>query len=289
MSIIKDEFIPGQSISKKINGIAEIVRLDLSLSRNPHINSGMVTGTIRDANGKPVSGAIVIVMDTTHTVIANTYSESDGRYRFPLIPSGFDYRAYAQSPGFLLSDAVPFNLGINQRIEIDFTLIADDLNTCSIIAGEVLNTCGLPVKSASVELYQVTQTDSKLLFITFTNDIGQFVLRDIKPGSCYLKINATGFFSEYFPLEITKPKSIIHVNIVLKEDLNASKGIIMGVISDCDEMPLANADVILYRVDNDKSPVPVAYTRTNHEGIYLFVNIPQGEYLVNSNRLVIVD
>ncbi|NLX64179.1 MAG: carboxypeptidase regulatory-like domain-containing protein [Clostridiaceae bacterium] len=289
MSIIKDEFIPAQSIRKKINGITETIRLDLTLFRNPHINSGTVMGTVRDANGKPVSDAVIIVLDETRTVIASTYTGNDGKYNFPIIPSEIDYRAYSQAPGFLLSDAVPFKLGINQRIEIDFTLIADNFNTCSIIAGEVLNSCGLPVKSASVELYLVTETEPKLLSITFSNDIGQFVFRVTDSGSYFLKINATGFFSEYFPVEIKKPKSIINVNIVLEEDLKASKGIIMGVICDCDEMPLANADVILYRVGTDQSPVPVAYTRTNHEGIYLFINVPQGEYLVNSNRSVIVD
>mgnify|MGYP000947236517 CR=1 FL=1 len=286
MSIIKDEFVPAQSIRKKINGIAQTIRLDLSLNQNPHINSGTVTGTVRDVNGRPITDAVVIVLDATCTVIANTYTDSDGRYNFPLVSSGIDYRAYAQAPGFLLSDAVPFSLGINQRMEIDFTLIVDNLNTYSIIAGEVLNSDGLPVKSASVELYQ---NDSKLLFLTFSNDIGQFVFRDIESGSYFLKINATGFFSEYCPVEIIQPGSIYHVNIVLKEDLKASKGIIMGVISDYDEMPLANADVILYRVSDDKSLVPVAYTKTNHEGIYLFVNVPQGEYLVNSNRSIIVD
>jgi len=289
MSIIKDEFIPTQSIRKNISDIAETIRLDLTLSRNPHINSGTVTGTVRDANGKPVSDAVVVILDANRTVIANTYADSAGRYSFPIIPSEIDCRAYAQAPGFLLSNAVSFSLGINQRIEIDFTLIADDLNTCSIIAGDVLNSYGFPVKSASVELYQVTQNDSKLLSITLSNDIGQFVFRVTESGSYFLKINATGFFSEYRPVEIKKPKSICHVNIALKEDLKASNGIIMGVVSDCDEIPLANADVFLYRVGNDKSPVPVAYTRTNNEGIYLFVNVPQGEYLVNSNRTVIVD
>ena len=113
------------------------------------------------------------------------------------------------------------------------------------------------------------------------------MFRDIESGSYFLKINATGFFSEYYPVEIIKPRSICQVNAVLKEDLKSSKGIILGVISDCDEMPLANADVILYRVGTDISLVPVAYTRTNHEGIYLFVNVPQGEYLVNSNRSIL--
>lgn len=288
MSIIKDEFIPGHSVRKKINGIAETIRLDLSLSRNPHINSGMVTGTIRDESGTPVSDAVVIILDATCSLIENTNTDKNGRYNFSFIPSGSAYRAYAQAPGFLLSDAIPFSLGLNQRIEIDFTLISDNADTYSIIAGEVVNAYGLPIKSASVELYKVTQMDTKLLVLTFSNDIGQFVFRDIESGSYFLKINATGFFSEYYPVEIIKPRSICQVNAVLKEDLKSSKGIILGVISDCDEMPLANADVILYRVGTDKSLVPVAYTRTNHEGIYLFINVPQGEYMVNSNRSITV-
>ena len=289
MSIIKDEFIPGQSTRKNINGIAQTIRLDLSLSRNPHVNSGTITGTVKDVDGNLISDAVVLIMDGAYAAIANTITGNDGRYSFSLIPSGSTYRAYAQSPGFLLSDAMPFSLGKNQRIEIDFALVTNDTDAYSIIAGEVLNAYGLPIKSASVELYQVVQNTTKLLVLTFSNDIGQFVFRDIGLGSYFLKINATGFFSEYYPVEIKNPKSISHVNAVLKEDLKASKGIILGIISDNDEMPLANADVILYRVGTDKAPVPVAYTRTNHEGIYLFVNVPQGEYLVNSNRSIIVD
>lgn len=289
MSIIKDEFMPGISNRKNINGIAQTVRMDLSLSRNPHINSGTITGTVRDVNGNPISDAVVLILDGTYTAIANTITGNDGKYSFSHIPSGSAYRAYALSPGFLLTDAMPFSLYMNQTLEIDFTLIIDDADAYSIIAGEVLNVYGLPIKSASVELYQVTQSATNLLVLTFTNDIGQFVFRDIGIGSYFLKINATGFFSEYYPIEIIKPKFIGHVGAILKEDLKASKGIILGIISDNDEMPLANADVILYRVGTDKALVPVAYTRTNHEGIYLFVNVPQGEYMVNSNRSIIVD
>lgn len=289
MSIIKDEFMPGISSKKNINDIAQTIRLDLSLSPNPHINSGTITGTVRDINGNPISDAVVLILDGTNTAIANTNTGNEGKYSFFQIPSGSAYRAYALSPGFLLTDAMPFSLNINQTLEIDFSLMIDDADTCSIIAGEVQNIYGLPIKSASVELYQVTQSATKLLVLTFTNDIGQFVFCDIAVGSYFLKINATGFFSEYYPVEIVKPKSIGHVSAILKEDLKASKGIILGIISDNDEMPLANADVILYRVGTDKALVPVAYTRTNHEGIYLFVNVPQGEYMVNSNRSIIVD
>lgn len=289
MSIIKDEYMLGQSNIKSIDGIAETVRLDLSLSRNPHINSGTITGIVKDINGNPISDAVVIVLDGTYTAIANTVTGNDGSYSFSHISSGSGYKAYAQSPGYLLAEAIPFNLNLNQTIEIDFTLFPDGSDGYSIIAGVVLNTNGLPINSASVELYKVEETTTKLLSLTFSNDIGQFILRDLGLGSYFIKINATGFFSEYYPVEIKKPKSIAHADIVLKEDLKASKGIIMGIISDNDEVPLANADVILYRVGVDKGLIPVAYTRTNHEGIYLFVNIPKGEYLVNSNRSITID
>lgn len=289
MSIIKDEYLLMQSSRKSIDGIAETVRLDLSLNRNPHINSGTVIGIVKDLNGNSISDAVIIILDGTYAAVANTVSGSDGYYSFSHIPSGSGYKAYAQSPGFLMSEAMSFSLSMNQTLEINFTLLADDTSAYSIIAGEVLNTSGLPINSASIELYKVDETAANLLSITFSNDIGQFILRDLGIGSYFLKINATGFFSEYFPVEIKKTNSIIPANITLKEDLKASKGIILGVISDNDEAPLANADVILYRVGTDKALIPVAYTRTNHEGIYLFVNVPKGEYLINSNRSIILD
>ena len=84
MSIIKDEFIPGQSVRKNINGIAQTIRLDLSLNPNPHINSGTVTGTVRDVNGNPISDAVVIILDGTYTSVANTNTGNDGTYSFSI-------------------------------------------------------------------------------------------------------------------------------------------------------------------------------------------------------------
>lgn len=289
MSIINDEYLLGQSNRKNIKGISEAVRLDLSLSPNPHLKSGTISGTVRDINGNPISDAVVIILDETFVAIANTIAGNDGRYSFTHIPYGSGYRAYAQSPGFLLTDTMVFSLNLYQNTDIDFTLITDDTDTYSIITGEVLNAHGLPLNSASVELYKVEQTEPKLISLTFSNDIGQFVLRNIELGSYFLKVNATGFFSGYYPIEIIKPNSIGCVDAILKEDIKASKGIIMGVITDSDDMPLVNADVILYRVGTEKNLAPVAYTRTNHEGIYLFINVPKGEYLVNSNRSIILD
>ena len=82
MSIIKDEYLLMQSSRKSIDGIAETVRLDLSLNRNPHINSGTVIGIVKDLNGNSISDAVIIILDGTYAAVANTVSGSDGYYSF---------------------------------------------------------------------------------------------------------------------------------------------------------------------------------------------------------------
>lgn len=289
MPIFKDEYMLSQSEKKSLTGIAETIRMDLSLRHNPYFNSGSVIGKVKDTSGKGVSGAVLIILDENLEAIANTITGNDGIFTLSHLKSGSVYRAYSLAPGFMLSDAVPFSLNTNQTLEIDITLIPDITETWSIVTGEVQNINGIPINSASVELYRVDEISTRLVSLSFTNDIGQFVLRDLSIGSYFLKINATGYFSEYFPAEIKKQNSIVHVNAELKEDLKASKGAVIGVISNDDDEPLPDADVILYRLGFDKSLIPVAYTRTNREGIYLFVNVPQGEYMVNSTRSVIVE
>lgn len=289
MSVFKDEYMLGQSKTKSITGIAEAIRIDLSLNPNPHLNAGTVTGRVSDTLGNAISDAAVIILDENYTILANTITGSDGIYIFSPLEPGSGYRAYSQAPGFSLSEAPVFDLNPNQTMEVNFTLIADTATVKSIIAGEVQNPYGFPINSASIELYKVEETATKLICLSFSNEVGQFVIRDLEQGSYFLKINAQGYFSSFYPADITQSRAIITVDAVLKEDLKASKGIVTGLITDSEDQPLANADVILYRIGIDKSQTPVAYTRTNHEGIYLFVNVPQGEYRVNSNRSIILE
>lgn len=289
MPVFKDEFMLCRSDKKSLTGIAETIRLDLSLKQNPYLNSGSITGKIKDASGIGISGAVIVILDENFKSIARTIAGNDGIYKITHLQPGSGYRAYSLAPGFKLSEALTFNLTPNQLLEIDLTLLPDITETWSIIAGNVQNIHGIPVSSASVELYKLEEAATKLISLSFTNDIGQFVLRDLTIGSYFLKINAAGYFSDIFPAEVKKQKSIVHINAELKEDLKASKGTVIGIISNNDDEPLPDADVILYRVGFDKTLIPVAYTRTNHEGIYLFVNVPQGEYMVNSNRTVIVE
>lgn len=289
MSVYKDEYMLGRSTIKSLSGIAEAIRLDLSLDSNPHFQAGTVTGRVKDGSGKPIADTVVIILDGAYGTVANTITGTDGIFIFSTIEAGSGYHAYAQAPGFNLAEAFPFDLISYQTVEVDFTLIPDCKVACSIITGEVQNIHDLPINSASIELYKVEETGANLICLSFSNEVGQFLLCDLNQGSYFLKINAPGYFSDFFPVNMTQSKAIIQVKAILKEDLKASKGVVIGLITDTEDQPLANADVILYRIGDDQSQTSVSYTCTNHEGIYLFVNVPQGEYRVNSNRSVTVE
>lgn len=288
MSIIKDEYILGQSAKKSLTDIAEAVRIDLSLSPNPYINSGDITGIVKDTLGNRISDTAVIVLDQSFEIITNAITDNDGMYYLSHIKPGF-YRAYAKARGFSTAESSPFNVISNQKAEINFSLLSDFSENYAIITGEVTNSNGLPVNSATVELYRIGEKYTELLYISFTNSTGRFVLRDVNLGKHFLRINAPGYFGEYYPAEINKSKAIVNIKASLRENIKSSQGIIMGIITDNDGLPLANSDVVLYRTGGNNNLAPVDYTRTNHEGIYLFVNVSKGEYLVNSTRSVFLE
>ena len=171
---------------------------------------------------------------------------------------------------------------------MDFCLQNDSDEASAVIIGTVQNFDNLPVATASIELYKKEDNYQIPITLTFSNEIGQFILSKLNIDSYLLKINAQGYFSEYYPVEIRQMNEIIPVTITLKKDLKASKGIIAGVITDDQAQPISDADVVLFRTGQNDEKIPVAYTRTNKEGVYMFVNVPPGSYCINSNRTVII-
>lgn len=287
MRIFKEEYMLGQSATKNLTGIAESIRLDLSLGPNPCLKSGTFTGKVKDASGMPIPEATVILFSNDYSTHFNTLTGNDGVFIFPVLEPNSSYHAYAKAPGFMLSEGISFDIDENKTFEAEFTLITDSEEIKSLIVGTVRNNDGLPINTATVELYK--NADKKPIYLTFVNEIGRFVLSDLDPGLYFIKVNAPGYFSNSYPAEIKHLQDIIILEAVLKEDIKASKGIVTGIITDSEEKPLANTDVILFRIGENGSQTPVAYTRSNKEGVYLFVNVPQGEYYVNTSRKITME
>lgn len=54
----------------------------------PHPTTGVIEGTVTNANGNPATGAHVSLLDAQHHVVATTTSNQHGEFHFPHVVPG---------------------------------------------------------------------------------------------------------------------------------------------------------------------------------------------------------
>ncbi|SKA97206.1 Carboxypeptidase regulatory-like domain-containing protein [Caloramator quimbayensis] len=289
--VIQDQYELGQSVKKSLSELGQEIRLDLSLKPNSNLEAGTIFGTVKDTQGNPVPGATIKIMDKDHNPLAHTVTGPDGSYIISPFPPGPEYHIYAQADGYLLAEQLPFALLPKQQVEKNFILTRDPDALLSIIAGEVMDNQTPPhaVKGAIVNLYQVDELGHEtLIAVTYTNEFGQFTFRDLQKGNYIVRISGLGYIPVAISVVISADSTIAKVIATLNVDPQASKGTISGVITDNNNVPIADADVVLYRVEADGSLTPIAVTRTNDEGVYLFTKVPQGDYKIKSTKSITI-
>lgn len=285
-TIKQDKYILGQSVSKSIASVAEEIRLDLKLSPQPLNNAGSVTGTVKDENGNPVPNALVKIMDSNYEPMFHAITAADGTYTIDNVPAGSGYNIFAIATGKALNQGVSFSIAASQVITKDFTLVNDPSSQLGIIAGDLYDSAtGAPINGAVISLYKVNEDQTEVLVaITYTNQYGQFVFRGLNIGNYSIRVSALGYIGTSSTVSITTQGQIVPSIINITQDPNASRGTVSGIITDQNNQPIVEADVVLYRVNEDNSLTAVAFTKTNSAGVYLFINVPQGNYKVKSNK-----
>ncbi|MEF9951343.1 MAG: carboxypeptidase-like regulatory domain-containing protein [Clostridium sp.] len=285
----QDVFVLGQSQKKLIDQIGEEIRLDLALNPNPNLGGGTITGSVVDPTGQPVSGALIKIMSSTYEPLAHTFTAADGTYVFSPFPAGTNYRIFSSAPGYELEEGVPFSLLSNQSVTKDFTMTADANVNLGIVAGDAFRAdTGAPINGAAVSLYTVAANGDETLFaVSFTNQYGQFVFSDIPQANYKVKIDGLGYFNYTSTAQVSSGGQIINVQANVQPNPAASRGTVSGLITDNNNLAVPNADVTLYRVGANETLTPVAYTKTNSDGAYLFINVEEGNYLIKSNKYVV--
>lgn len=289
MSVKRDKYILGQSESKELKELAEEIQLDLALTPNPNLEGGTILGAVKDEADNPISDALIKIMDNQHTPLAHAISGADGSYIFTAFPAGSDYHIFATATGYKLAENLPFTLLPQQEVTENFTLVPDPSTSLGVIAGDVLKTTvHTPINGAAVNLFSVDGGGTETLTaLSFTNEYGQFVFSEVAKGSYIIRISALGYESLAQTIKIDKDSQIANLVVDLVVDPDASRGTISGIIADNDNKSIAGADVILYNIEDDESLTPIAYTKTNDEGVYLFINVTQGNYKIKANETII--
>lgn len=157
-----------------------------------------------------------------------------------------------------------------------------------IIVGDVLDfDTNEPIVGAIVSLFKKNTKDSNivnLITLTYTNEYGQFAFKNICMGIYTLKINALGYTQKCIEVFINKHKIIYPIVVKLKLSNNCSNGTVSGIIMNSDKIPIERADVVLYKVEKSGDLLPIAFTKTNKSGVYLFMNVPKGSYKIKANE-----
>lgn len=283
-TIKKDLYKLGQSEERTLKELGEEIRIDLHLEPNENMHGGIIKGIIKKPDGSPQEGAIIKIMDNDYTPLAHTVSLADGSYTFPPFKAGNGYRIFASSIGYKLCSLDQFSLLEDQSVTKDFNLEVDPTLTKSFIAGDVFDKQQKPVLGANVNLFLVDDKTETLIASSFTNEYGQYVFRALEVGSYKITITGLGYLSLPVLITISKDASIAKIISNLEIDEFSSKGTISGIITNEKGQAVVDADVVLYRVESDKSLTPVALTKTIAGGVYLFVNTEQGNYKIKSSK-----
>ena len=287
MAIKKDIYNLAQSTEAEIKTVGEEIRLDLNLVPNPNLTNGTITGIVTDKEtGLPIVGAVVKIMSSSYTPLAHVITGPDGSYIFSPFTPGNNYRVFASEAGYELATTSPFSLLANQTVNKALVATPDATLLKSFIAGDVYDEAGAPIFGSVVELYSVdAEQNETLVGIAFTNEYGQYSFRELDPSAYIVKFSSISYTPNTSYIDITDDSTIAKVDATMIADPQASMGTVSGIISDS-AGAVVGADVILYRVEESGSLTPVAMTKTIEHGVYLFVNTPQGNYIVKSSKTV---
>jgi hypothetical protein len=87
----------------------------------PTQSTGVLTGHVRDGEGNPVAGAVVIATRVDGSIVRRDISGIDGRYRLGLLPSG-SYTLAARRLGFRPSSQTDVEVETGRSTEVDIVL-----------------------------------------------------------------------------------------------------------------------------------------------------------------------
>ncbi|OPA74705.1 hypothetical protein BVG16_23400 [Paenibacillus selenitireducens] len=275
---IRDQFILQPSDSFNMNGRQEADQ-GLELYDSPQY--GSVTGTVRDTNGGPLENAVVKLFTANNIPFEHTVTNAQGVYLIDQIPSG-NYNITSSKQGYLIPNNIPVGVIPNQESTVNITMQTDTNVEKLTIYGIISDITGKPIEGATVELFEQTGSDRVSLGTVSTNSQGQYLFTDLD-GATFIIV--AGKFG-YLPVEnwvgTLTPPGFFGTNLTIAPDPEFNSGTVSGIVkSHSTGQPIANAIVALYAITGQTEKI-INMTRTNALGVYLFGEVPTGNYRVKA-------
>lgn len=247
--------------------------------------TGSLSGIVTDINGNPIKNAVIKLTSISYIPLMHSRSTDTGNYLIGDITPG-TYNVLCISNGTTLQAKDNVSITQNSTTTVNFTLIFASYMNLSLIMGTAIDSStNNPISGAAIFLYQLDLNNNEnLIGMMYTNDYGSFTFPKLQKGNYNIYGSAIGYDNNKKNISIMENQQMVSVEIPLILNPIGANGTMSGVIKDDAGEPINQGDVILYRVEPNSSLTPIAFTKTNGKGVYLFFNIPKGTYKIKSTQ-----
>ncbi|EDS76821.1 conserved hypothetical protein [Clostridium botulinum C str. Eklund] len=220
-------------------------------------------------------------MSLSYVPIMHAITNTSGEYVLTNVPAG-SYYLFSIAPGKQLSQLGPIEATNGTELTENFNLIADNTASLGVISGNISSSTG-PVANAVLTLTQQGSPNT-VVAVTYTNSQGNYAFTEVSPGTYNINVSAPGYISASGSATVTAGQ-IATLNEVLTASSGMAGGTVSGVITDNTGAAVVGANVILYSENTQtKALTPIQFTTSGLNGVYLFIGVGQGTYVIKANK-----
>src|SRR5215470_5456946 len=99
--------------------VAALFCFAMCVASSAQVDTGVVTGSVRDSQGAGVTSASITFVEIDTNVVTKTQSDETGNYSSPPLRPG-NYRVIAGAPGFKTQTRSEITLKVQDRLRLDF-------------------------------------------------------------------------------------------------------------------------------------------------------------------------
>lgn len=273
---IKDMYLLTESEKFVLEPGSE-ARVDIKLKKCPAPPDTKISGKVL-SGGKPVSGATVKVLDRCFNPVTHATADEWGYYAIENLRPGC-FKLTANAEGYIAARAIDIYLVPGGKRVINVNILPDPSSKKSFIYG-IVTACGTgnPISRALVKLY--TSSCMETYYNTLTNDSGQYLFCDIKPGEYYILSSKQGYHENSVTYLKVAEGQRMKVDMHLVPGHIAISGTVNGIIQ-YEGRAARGACVGLYSMDGGCETL-IKTQLSNEDGLYLFTDVDQGIYIVKA-------